>query len=110
MKRISAAALALLLLWALVPAVGELIENAVHFAEEGHAAHAAPDGDQHDPLDTEHGCAGAVHLCHCCASMSVLLTHSVAVSPTQVSEQLPVLASDEVPALLFGGVYHPPRA
>ena len=72
MRRFAIAALAVFLLWALVPGAGELFENAVHLVQEGHSAHAAADGDHHDPMGPEHCCTGVVHLCSCCASVTAL--------------------------------------
>lgn len=110
MKRLAVAGLTMLLLWALVPALGELVENALHLALEGHAAHSAPDGDHHDPVGSEHGCSGAVHLCSCCVSLSFLTTHSAQTAPVHGSEELTVTVVAQLPAFSVGGVYHPPRA
>ena len=44
MRRAAAWAITVVLLWTLVPGLGEVLETAVHFAQEGHSAHAAPDG------------------------------------------------------------------
>lgn len=58
--------LALLLVLAIVPVSGEVVELAVHWVTEGDVAHVA--GDAHDtaPLGAdEHGCSGLFHLCAC---------------------------------------------
>jgi hypothetical protein len=109
MKRFAATGLTVFLLWALVPAVGELFENALHFVREGHAAHAAPDGDHHDPTGPEHGCTAAAHLCSCCVSLSCLPTHSATVTSLQSSGELLAFAPVHVSAVSGHGVYHPPR-
>jgi len=54
---------------------GETVENVLHLAAHGHAAHdtahagreqaGSTRGDAHS--DPEHGCAGHFHVCHCCA-------------------------------------------
>jgi len=109
-KRFVAAGLTVLLFWALVPALGEFFENTLHLAQEGHSAHASPDGDQHMPLDAEHGCTGAVHLCSCCLSLSFLTTQLATDAPVQIPGELEAIVSTHLPALAIGGVYHPPRA
>jgi len=110
MKRLSAAALAVLLLWALAPAVGEFVENAAHLLLEGHLAHAAPDGDHHDPAGAEHGCSGAVHLCSCCVSLGCLPSRVPAHVAARGSEVLPATVATHVSGQFRPGVYHPPRA
>ncbi len=109
MKRFATAALAALLLWALVPAVGEFFENALHFVQEGHAAHAVPDGDRHDPTGPEHGCTGVVHLCSCCVSLSYLPTPLTAVTRVPDTGELLAVVPALVPSVSGRGVYHPPR-
>ena len=109
MKRFSAATLTVLLLWALVPAVGEFLENAVHLVREGHTAHAAPDGDHHDPTGPEHRCTGAVHLCSCCVSLSCLPNHVAANNSVQDGGELLAIVSAHVSGLSGRAVYHPPR-
>lgn len=55
---------ALVLVLALWPALGETVETVVHFASHGDLAHER--GDDHDdaPLgQDEHGCSGTFHLC-----------------------------------------------
>ena len=110
MKRIAAIGISVLLLWALIPGVGEVLENAVHFAQEGHSAHAVPAGDHHDPPGPEHGCSGTLHLCSCCASLSFLSAHVVAQVPALGTQQLIASLPAHLPAISSGGVYHPPRA
>jgi hypothetical protein len=109
MKRFAAATLAAIVLWALIPAVGEFFENALHLAVEGHSAHAAPDGDHHEPIGSEHGCTGAVHLCSCCASLSFLTVHSAATAPTRGTGDLVANVLPHLPAFSVGNIYHPPR-
>jgi len=111
MKRLAAVGLSVLLVWGLAPGVGEFLENALHFVQEGHLAHATPDGDHHDPTGPEHGCTGAAHLCSCCVSLSFMPTHTAAtIDPEQGSGELMALDSTRLPALSIGGIYHPPRA
>ncbi|HEX9733771.1 MAG TPA: hypothetical protein VGG06_17505 [Thermoanaerobaculia bacterium] len=77
--------LAAVLLLALVPGVSEIVENVVHLAVEGHAAHARPSGDQHSEPGPEHGCNGTFHLCSCHHSLSFL----PAVAPPAVRRAAP---------------------
>ena len=110
MKRLAALGVTALLVWALVPGVGELLENALHFAQEGHFAHAAPDGDHHDPPSPEHGCAGAVHLCSCCVSVSFLAAHSATNAPALTSVDLVAIDATHLSIASADGVFRPPRA
>ncbi len=55
----------LALLLALAPGLGEVVENVVHLATQGHLAHAQETGDQHAERGPEHGCNGTFHLCTC---------------------------------------------
>ena len=109
MRRFAAMAITALLLWALVPGLEEVFENAAHFAREGHSAHAEADGDRHEPSDTEHGCTGAMHLCSCCVSLSYLPAHATSQGPEwglrSLGSHPPSVAIAGAPH----GVYHPPR-
>ena len=109
MKRFATAGLTVLLVWALVPAVGEFFENAAHFLREGHTAHAAPDGDHHDPAGPEHRCTSAFHLCSCCVSLSCLPTYTATNTSVQSSGELFALVSAPVSGLSGHGIYRPPR-
>ena len=110
MKRLATAGLTALLLLALFPAAGEIVENALHFVQEGHAAHADPDGDDHDPAGPEHGCTDVVHLCSCCAGLSVLPTRLAGIAPIHQSEAPVALVSTPIPDYSGHGLYRPPRS
>jgi len=110
MKPIITIGIVALLLWALVPGAGELLENAVHLAESGHLAHAAPDGDHHDGSGPEHGCSGTVHLCSCCASLSFLPARVTAQVPDEGSSQFTVHTPADVFTTCVGDIDRPPRA
>jgi len=76
-------ALVILLVYGLVPALGEVLETVTHYVTEGHLAHSDADrGDLGDQGD-EHGCGTTEHRCSCCASQVVMAAHAgaVAVSP-----------------------------
>ena len=110
MKRITNGCLALILLWTLVPGVGEFTENVVHLVAQGHTAHAAPDGDTHAPDGREHGCSGTLHLCSCCVSLSCLPGQLATQAPDQPHHRL---ARQHQISLLLGapdGIDRPPRA
>ena len=110
MKRIAATGLTVLLLWALAPAGGEILENALHFVLEGHSAHGTAEGDLHDPMGPEHGCTDVVHLCSCCVSLSVLPTDAITIAPRHHSEEPVATTSAVVPLFAVAGIYRPPRA
>ncbi|MCP3960121.1 MAG: hypothetical protein GY719_19930 [bacterium] len=63
---------ALVLCLAMMPGAIELVENAAHLVNEGHLAHAAGDGDRHEPAGPEHGCTPIFHFCGCHASLTFL--------------------------------------
>lgn len=110
MRRVAIAGLTVLLLWALFPAVGEIVENALHFVREGHAAHGDSDGDDHDPAGPEHGCTDVVHLCSCCVGLSVLPAHLAGIIPSHQSKAHVARISTPVPDHSGHGIYRPPRA
>ncbi len=56
--------LALILVLALWPALGETVEIAMHLAQHGDLAHEPTDHHDGSPLGAdEHGCSGTFHLC-----------------------------------------------
>ncbi len=59
---------------AMTPGSAEIMENAAHLLAEGHLAHVAADGDQHEPAGPEHGCTPVFHFCGCHASLAFLAT------------------------------------
>jgi hypothetical protein len=101
---------AVLLLAALMPGVGELVENTVHLLQEGHLAHSSPDGDEHGPPGAEHGCSGTLHLCHCCVSPSGALTRGITVAPPARGQDIVALVAAQVPSDAARRIDHPPRA
>ena len=110
MKRVATSCVLLLMLWALVPGLGEAIENTVHLVLAGHTAHAAPDGDSHTPSGPEHGCTGVMHSCSCCVSQSFLPNQCVAQVPAQSWQRLAEHDRVPLPAATAGGIDRPPRA
>jgi hypothetical protein len=103
--------IAALMVGAILPGSGELLENAVHLATRGHLAHATPDGDTHGPSPAEHGCSGTLHLCSCCPSAAFALSTALALRrPPDLGQRL-VCAGAPVhldPAARH--LDHPPRA
>ncbi len=61
------------LICGLVPALGETVELAVHYAATGHVAHLEPGETDLGSKGKEHGCGPTDHHCGCCASQPVLL-------------------------------------
>ena len=110
MNWLARTAVAVLLLAVLTPGVGELLENAVHLAQHEHLAHGAPEGDTHDQPGPEHDCTGALHLCSCCATLSVLLVSLQGVSFAPVYTLLDRTPKSDVAAARIDEVEHPPRA
>ncbi len=110
MRRILFIGITILLLSALVPGVGEILENAVHLATEGHFAHAAADGDHHESPGPEHGCNGTMHLCSCCVSPSFAPTQGLPQIPSLGSHGFVPVAATYPTMNSSGSVYHPPRA
>lgn len=110
MKRISHGCLALILLWTLVPGVGELTENLAHLVAQGHTAHAEPDGDTHAPDGPEHGCSETLHLCSCCVSLSCLPGQPVAQTTDQPYLRLARQYQLRLPLASSDGIDRPPRA
>lgn len=83
--------LVFLLLLALAPGFGEVVENVLHLLTEGHAAHARSHDDDHAAKGPEHGCTGTFHMCSCHSSSTGLRP---AVAPrAQVLEVIATLAS-----------------
>ena len=110
MKRLTTSCLLLLVLWALVPGVGEAIENAVHIVLVGHKAHAARNGDSHTPSGPEHGCTAVMHSCSCCVSQTFLPNQCVTQVPTQSLQRLAEHDRVQLPTATASGIDHPPRA
>jgi len=99
--------LAIILVLALWPALGELIELAAHAVEHGDLAHA--DDDEHDaaPLgEDEHGCSGSFHLCPCHHPSPVV---NSTVAAAVESEATSALSAHLAPAIEVGvGLAAPP--
>lgn len=69
--------LGLLLILAMLPGWGELIETAEHLLHDGHLPHSTShevsgDTEEHAAADTEHGCTPTSHHCECHQSVPVL--------------------------------------
>lgn len=64
-------------LLSLAPGAQELLEQVGHRVVSGHSAHATahPEGD--DESSDEHGCGGALHVCHCCRIPVLIASHPV---------------------------------
>jgi len=110
MKRLMALALVILLGWAMAPSLGELLENAVHYVQEGHSAHAETDGDHHEPVGPEHGCSGVVHNCSCCGSLSFLTAMFADHPPVHRASDTILVGTLDPPTATLADVFHPPRA
>ncbi len=100
---------AFVLALAILPGATELLESAVHLVSEGHWAHAAAEGDHHEPTGPEHGCTPIFHLCSCHASLAFLSPHSPPATNLDVARF--DWASDLVlePVGFGPAIDHPPR-
>lgn len=70
MREVATRFLVLVLISAMTPGALELSENLFHLAWQGHAAHESADGDDHGPVDDEHGCTPSQHFCGCHSSLA----------------------------------------
>ena len=71
-------ALVILLIYGLVPALGEVLETVTHYVAEGHLAHSEADRGDLGDQGHEHGCGTTEHRCSCCASQVVVAAHAAA--------------------------------
>jgi hypothetical protein len=95
----------------MAPALGDVVESAVHYAVEGHLAHS--DADQGDLGDQgcEHGCGTTEHHCQCCGSQVVAPPASSAVAqPPPCSGRTPASAQSLASANDPAPPYRPPIA
>lgn len=110
MKPLAKALLVFLLVWTLVPGMGEAIESAVHLVVEGHTAHSIPAGDSHAPSGPEHGCTGAVHLCSCHVSLAFAPGQAFDVMQDETCSLLQISSGSNHSKASAKGTYHPPRS
>ncbi len=110
MNRVASRYVAVLVLCALLPVIGEVVENAIHLLQKGHFAHAAADGDDHAPATPEHGCSGVMHVCACCMSSSFLTEEPALHFPVTADAAFDPCVAFPVPACAGSDLFHPPRA
>lgn len=110
MNRLASMCLSVILLWTLAPGIGELVENGVHLVTQHHLAHDAPEGDEHETPDREHGCTGTVHLCSCHVSQTFLAISFF--DGTMHAPPRSIVMRAQIPSVraIDGGIDHPPRA
>lgn len=101
---------ALLLAVAMMPGVFELLENAAHVALEGHLAHAAAAGDQHDPTGPEHGCTPIFHACGCHASLAFVGGTTPAAAGLSAADLAGGLDPETLLAGFWPSIDRPPQA
>jgi hypothetical protein len=101
---------ALTLALAMVPGAAEIVESAVHIMTEGHLAHAAPEGDHHEPAGPEHGCTPTFHLCGCHTSLSFLRPQVAPRVTLHASLNREASKSVAPPSGFLPSIDHPPRA
>lgn len=101
---------ALFLAFAMVPGAAEMVESAVHLVTEGHVAHAAPDGDDHEHAGPEHGCTPVFHLCGCHVNLSFLSPKIAPAVPLRTSLAVEASRPALPPSGFWPSIDHPPRA
>jgi hypothetical protein len=101
----------LIVLVALLPGMGELVENTMHVVVQGHLAHADADGDSHETPDPEHGCAGPFHACACCNTVLATVGSALPALGIPRPTQRLAFGRTQPPVDLFSPpIEHPPRA
>jgi hypothetical protein len=109
-RRLSRVLVALLLVWTLVPGSGEATEQVLHLLQNGHLAHSIPDDPDEEPLGTEHGCQGTMHICRCCpSSPASVLQAGLVFPPATIATPVSLPPAGHGDAHLLN-VFHPPRA
>ena len=84
--------LVLLLVNGLTPALGEVVEAAVHLAATGHLAHSADDRGDLGEQGDEHGCGATQHHCGCCASQVIVPAPGLGASTSPAPAARPQVA------------------
>lgn len=113
-RKVTKVLLVTCLVWGLTPGLAVAAENLWHVARTGHTAHdaeAAEPGDDHGPVDSEHGCSGAVHFCFCHHSLTsppawLALDAPIAMLPERAACATGRIPSDPV----LSGLERPPRS
>lgn len=99
MRQLMRTVLALLLIYGMAPALGEVVESAVHVAVEGHLAHTDADHGDLGEQGCEHGCGTTEHHCGCCASQVVVAPPSGETIPVTTVAAGPVSSGRSVASL-----------
>ena len=94
--------LVLLLVNGLTPALGEVVEAAVHLATTGHLAHSDADHGDLGEQGDEHGCGTTQHRCTCCASQLLAVGADL-----QVGRPAPAAAVTRPAAAALASLHEP---
>jgi len=118
-RKVTKLVLVACLVWGLTPGLAVAAENLWHVATTGHAAHAPlpsavadslVPGDDHAPVDAEHGCSGAFHFCFCHHSLVSLPTTVVTGAPLGAPPGRAACGSGRAPSdPILSGLDRPPR-
>ena len=107
MSTLSISLVALVLVVALWPGAGELIEQTVHVVQYGDLPHDDDHGAT--PLgQDEHGCSGTLHLCQCHQPAPVI-TAGAAVAIARLDAKRPTVALEPVVRVGVGMTAPPTR-
>ena len=103
--------IALMMVYLMTPAMGEITENVVHLFTEGHTAHAMLD-QEHEPSGDEHGCSVSFHLCQCHGALCFLPSASVQLDERDRPSVAPIPqpTRQPIPSGHLLGVFRPPIA
>jgi hypothetical protein len=108
------------LIWGMTPGLAVAAENLWHVATTGHAAHdpsppgpadAIETGDDHAPVDDEHGCSGAFHFCFCHHTLMSAPTPVVTGAPSGAPPERAARSAGRAPSdPVLSGLERPPRS
>jgi hypothetical protein len=72
LRRVLLNVVTLLTVFVSMPGALEMARDVGHWVSQGHTIHAPGDAEDQHGQDSEHGCSGMFHVCHCCGHVQVL--------------------------------------
>jgi len=90
------------------PGATEVVEDLIHYLGAGHTVHSSSDHEG----ETEHGCSGFFHVCHCCGQAQALPWSSAVriSSPPRAVRQTPLPAAGRALPGYRAPPFRPPTA